>query len=374
MKLMVLSNMAESLVNFRGPLLKSALAAGHDVVAVAPEANDPAIEAITRLGGRYVRVPLARTGTAPHEDMRYLFGLWRLIGRERPDALLGYTIKPAVFGVVAAWLRRVPVRVALVAGLGYAFGVGGFRQRAVGWIASHLYRLAGFCCTTMVFQNPDDRDEFVRRGLVRHEKACVVAGSGVDLHHYQASAVPVRDAPVFLLIARLIREKGVLEFIDAARVVKRLHPATRFQLLGPFDTAPGAIDEATVQAWEKEGVVEYLGVTHDVRPSLREASVFVLPSYYREGTPRTVLEALAIGRAIITTDAPGCRQTVEHGVNGFLVEPHDQRQLVDAMLHFALEPSAVERMGRASRVLACRTFDVRAVNRDMFAALGMDVT
>lgn len=370
---MIVSNMAESLVNFRGPLLRSASSAGHEVVAVAPEPDDPAISILADMGARYVSVPLVRTSVAPLPDLRYLLQLWALIGRERPDSLLAYTIKPAVFAVLAAWMRRVPVRVALVTGLGYTFGAEDMRQRLVGWVASRLYRLAGCCATEVVFQNPDDRREFVRRGLVSEAKTRVVAGSGIDLQRFTASEVPPSRAPTYLLIARLIREKGILDFVEAARLVKRRCPEVRCQLLGPFDTAPGAIAESSVRSWEEEGVVEYLGVTNDVRPVLHAASVFVLPSYYREGTPRTALEALATGRPVITTDSPGCRETVEHGVNGLLVPARDPERLANAMLHFALDPGEIRRMGHASRRLACRKFDVRTVNRDMFAALEMDV-
>lgn len=370
MKLLIVSNMAESLVNFRGPLIASVLAAGHEVVAVAPEAQDPAIDALAAMGARYVRVPLARTGLAPFADLRLLMGLIALIGRERPDAVLGYTVKPAVYAVIAAWVRRVPARVALVTGLGYAFGTGDTRQRTVGRVVRRLYRLAAACATAVVFQNPDDRDEFVARRLVARAKTRTVAGSGIDLERFAASPAPT-DGPVFLLVARLIREKGVEVFADAARIVKGRHPDATFQVLGPFDRAPGAIDETTVQAWEREGSVTYLGETKDVRPYLAAASVFVLPSYYREGTPRTALEALATGRAVVTSDAPGCRETVEEGVNGYLVPPRDPVALAERLLRFVADPASITRMGAASRALACRRFDVRLVNADMREALGL---
>lgn len=370
MKLLIVSNMAESLVNFRGPLIASALAAGHEVVAVAPEARDPAIDALTAMGARYERVPLARTGLAPLADLRFLARLTALVRRERPDAVLGYTVKPAVYAVIAAWLRRVPARVALVTGLGYAFGAGDRRQRAVGFVVQRLYRVAAACATTVVFQNPDDRDEFVARRLVAATKTRTVAGSGIDLERFPASPAPT-EGPVFLLIARLIREKGIELFVEAARLVKERHPDARFELLGPFDRAPGAIDEATVRAWERAGLLTYLGETRDVRPYLAAASVFVLPSYYREGTPRTALEALATGRAVVTSDAPGCRETVEDGVNGYLVPPRDASTLAERLLRFVADPDTITRMGEASRSLAQRRFDVRIVNADMLDALGL---
>jgi glycosyltransferase involved in cell wall biosynthesis len=369
MKFVLASNMAESLMNFRGALLTTLVERGHDVVAVAPERQDPRIAELVDIGVRYRAVPMTRTGVSPIGDLRYLARLYRLLKEERPDAVLGYTIKPVVYLSVAAWLARVPVRAALVTGLGYAFGGDDRRQRLVASIAGLLYRAAGASATVMIFQNPDDRREFVRRGLVPERKTMQVAGSGIDLDRFPPQP-PVREGPAFLLVARLIRDKGVLDFIEAARLVRARHPAARFRLLGPFDDAPGAIAQETVRWWQDEGVVEYLGTVRDVRPVFAEASVFVLPSYYREGTPRTAIEALACARPVITTDMPGCRETVIDGVNGFLVPPRDPAALAAAMLRFVDDRESIASMGAASRALACKRFDVRTVNDTILDAMG----
>lgn len=371
MKVAVVSNMAQSLVNFRGPLLRGLVEDGHDVLAVAPEREDPRIDTLAAMGVRYRAVSMNRAGIDPLGDVRYLGQLYRLMRSERPDAVLAYTIKPVVYGTLAARAARVPSRTALVNGLGYAFGERRGVRRWVGAIATQLYRAAGTACTAMVFQNPDDRQEFLDRGLVAARKTTVVAGSGIDLERFPY--VPARgDGPVFLLIARLIRDKGVLDFVDAARIVRRSVPSARFQLVGPFDDAPGAITQEAVRAWTSEGVVEYLGTTDDVRPLLAGASVFVLPSYYREGTPRTVLEAMATGRPVITSDMPGCRETVRHGENGFLVPVRDPEALAKTMLRFVEEPSLYASMGRASRAYAREKYDVHGVNRDMRVAMGIE--
>lgn len=370
MKVMVVGNIAQSLVNFRGPLLGSMVARGHDVVAVSPE-NDPRYtQALADLGVRYRTVPLQRASFNPIADLRFMWALRRLMLEERPDVFLGYTIKPVIYGNFAARLAGVPSRNALITGLGYAFGTSSLKQRVLGRAIHVLYRLALAGTRTVFFQNPDDREEFLARGFVPAERAALVSGSGVDLDLFPPSEPPTSPL-VFLLIARLIREKGIEQFVEAARVLKAKYPQAKFQLLGPFDPNPTAISPAEVNEWESHGFVEYLGETDDVRPYLDAASVFVLPSYYREGTPRTALEALATGRPVVTTDAPGCRETVTHGVNGFLVEPKDVPSLTSALEQFLIDPELVVSMGRASLELAKSKYDVNLVNAAMLERMGL---
>ena len=369
MKVMVVGNIVQSLVNFRGPLLHAMVELGHEVVAVAPEEDLHYEEELSRLGVKYRRVPLDRAGFNPASDLRFMCALRRLMIEERPDVFLGYTIKPVIYGNLGARLAGVPARGALITGLGYAFGDDGLKQRLVGLVASVLYALALAGARVVFFQNPDDRGEFIRRRLVDPSLATVVAGSGVDLDRFTSSEPPP-PPPVFLLIARLIREKGIEEFVEAERDLKERYPEARFQLLGPTDKNPTAVSPSWIDEQQRAGVIEYMGVTNDVRPFLHAASVFVLPSY-REGTPRTVLEALATGRPIVTTDAPGCRETVVDGVNGFLVIPRDVRSLTEAMEKFILDPELVPRMGLAGLELARTRYDVRFVNADMLHHLGL---
>lgn len=370
MKVVVVGNIAQSLVNFRGPLLRAMVGRGHEVTAVGPEDDAQHEAALRALGVEYRVVPLRRASFNPLHDLSFLLALARLLRELRPDVFLGYTIKPVIYGNLAARLAGVRSRGALITGLGYAFGTGSVKQRALGKVVQGLYRLALAGASVVFFQNPDDEREFLRLGLATPEQAELVAGSGVDLTRFHPS--PPRDAPLtFLLIARLIREKGIDLFVAAARELKRRHPDARFQLLGPLDPNPTAVTADEVASWQREGIIEYLGETPDVRPYLAAASVFVLPSYYREGTPRTALEALATGRPIVTTDAPGCRETVEEGVNGFLVQPRDVATLVTAMERFLLDPALVERMGTASLELARNKYDVVLVNDAMLARLGL---
>jgi len=221
----------------------------------------------------------------------------------------------------------------------------------------------------MLFQNPDDESEFRSRGLVGpNTPTLVVNGSGVDITHY--SPTPTSSDPIFLMIARLVAEKGVREYAEAARLVRRSHPEARFHLAGWIDSTPDAIDESLLNSWISEGTIEYLGALDDVRPALSRCRVYVLPSY-REGTPRTVLEAMSMGRPIITTNAPGCRETVEHEVNGLLVRPRDSENLAQAMIRLIESSSLAEDMAQESRRIAVEKYDVHKVNAVILNCMGL---
>lgn len=368
MKVVVAGNISQSLVNFRGPMMRAMVEAGHEVVAVGPRGETAYVPAIEQLGVKYRSVPLDRAGFNPLADLRYMWALRQLLREERADVFLGYTIKPVIYGCLAARFARVPTSSAIITGLGYAFGQNSAKQKIVGGIIKLLYLSALSGAKVVFFQNPDDRAEFLAHGFVSEARTALVAGSGVDLSHFRSSPTP--EPPVkFLMIARLIREKGIDQFVEAAARLKERFPQARFQVLGPLDANPTAVSMDEVNEWTRQGIVEYLGETADVRPFLRDASVFVLPSYYREGTPRTALEALATGRPIVTTDAPGCRETVVDGENGYLVEPRSSQSLEEALARFLVDPSLVESMGAVSLQLARTKFDVRLVNQKIMNRL-----
>lgn len=366
MRIVVLGGFAMSLANFRGPLIHELVQRGHEVVAAAPELRGKHADAVTALGARPVSVPLHRAGTNPLRDLASLIALTRLLRRERPELLLAYTLKPVTYGLVAARLAGVPRRAAMITGLGWAFGArAGWRGR----VAKGLLRLALPQAQVVLFQNPDDRDAFARLQLVDAARSRVVNGSGVDLERFAPAPLP--DGPVtFLLIARLLADKGIREYVAAAREVRRTHPEARFVLVGMPDPNPAAIPAAEVEAWRREGVVDVRDETDDVRPYLRACHVYVLPSY-REGTPRTVLEAMATGRPIVTTDAPGCRETVEPGRTGLLVPVGDAGAVADAMRSFLDAPERIAAMGAASLALARSKYDVRMVNAAVLDHLGL---
>lgn len=362
---------APSLLNFRGPLIRALVGAGQEVIACAPEDDPEVASGLRELGAEYHPVPLRRTGLNPIVDVRSTVALARLFRELRADTFLAYTIKPVIYGSIAARLAGVRNRYAMITGLGYAFGRDSARQRALAGLVTGLYRVALSGSRAVFFQNPDDLAEFASRGILRGKtRPVLINGSGVDLDHFRP-APPVLEEPVFLLIARMIPEKGVADFVEAARIVKRRYPSARFQLLGPVDTNPNAIPRNVIAEWEQEGVVEYLGSQRDVRPALAAASVFVLPSYYREGTPRTILEALATGRPVVTCDAPGCRETVIPGRNGFLVPTRSPEALAAALERFAAEPQLIVSMGQAGLELARTRYDVHAVNAAIMGAMGL---
>ena len=372
MRILVVAGLAESLVRFRGPLIRSLVNSKVQVHVAAPRIHeDTATAERLRSWGCHVHsVPMARTGLNPLVDLATLLVLARLCRKVRPTHLLAYTIKPVIYSTLAGWLTGVPFRACLITGVGYAFdSVGSAKRRLIQTVARRLCGLALRRAQVAIFQNPDDRDLFARLGLLSETRAVVVNGSGVPLDEFPKTPVP--DGPcTFLLIARLIADKGIREYVAAARLVRERFPEVRFLLVGPLDSNPTAIPENELNGWVKDGVVEYRGFSSQVAVELAQCSVYVLPSY-REGTPRSVLEAMAVGRPIITTDAPGCRETVVDGVNGLIVPVKDSVALATACVRLIEDPESVERMGAASRHIAEQRYDVNKVNAHMFAILGM---
>jgi glycosyltransferase involved in cell wall biosynthesis len=268
---------------------------------------------------------------------------------------------------MAAWLARVPSRAALITGRGYSL------LSTTHWLIRFstrvLYKISLLCCNTVIFQNHDDLHYFVKTKLVPVGKAHVVNGSGVNLRDFQP--VPLPGRPSFLLIARLLRSKGIIEYFEAARSIKSKWPDVEFHLVGPRDPSPDAIPETVLEAALSDGIVKYHGATTDVRPYLEKCSIYVLPSYYGEGVPRSVLEALAMGRPAIVADTPGCRDTVVDGRTGFLVPPRDGAALAAAMSRFIDQPHLADKLGNAARDFVASHFGVDLVNEQMFAALGV---
>ena len=307
----------------------------------------------------------------PVADFVMAVSLFRLMRKIRPDVVLSYTIKPVIWGTLAAWIARVPKRYALITGLGYAFtGKATGKRLIIQRIARWLYKCALARATKVFFQNPDDAALFKNLGLVPgHVPIVVVNGSGVDTAHF--APVPLPKGPMsFLLIARLLGDKGIREYVQAASIIRRNHPTVRFDLVGGLDTNPDTIALAEVERWHALGDIIWHGPLDDVRPAIAAAHVYVLPSY-REGTPRTVLEAMSMGRAVITTDAPGCRETVVEGINGFLVPVRDGVALANTMKRFIDRQDLVVEMGLTSRRIAEDKYDVHKVNAVMLAEMGL---
>ena len=369
---LLIAGYPDSLLNFRGPLLRALLSQGLEVHVAAPDLPVCSVirQRLEALGVHVHQVALKRTGMNPLADLVTLYRLWQLMRQVRPDYVLGYTIKPVIYGSLAAWLAGVPKRFALITGLGYAFQGEAGQRSWLRRIVQGLYRFALGRVNKVFFQNPDDEALFHDLGILRSSdrKTVVVNGSGIDVGRFTVAPLP--EIPQFLLIARLLGDKGVREYVRAAVSVRQRHPEVSFGLVGWIDENPDAISEGELQRWIEGGDVQFYGRLDDVKPAIAQCSVYVLPSY-REGTPRTVLEAMAMGRAIITTDAPGCRETVIDGDNGFLVPVKAVDELAAAMLKFVEQPELITRMGQRSRQIAEEKYDVDKVNAHMLREMGI---
>jgi glycosyltransferase involved in cell wall biosynthesis len=343
------------------------------VPAPSPEAR-PGVEAgLRELGARLVESPLVRSGTNPLGELALASWYADFMQRERPDAVLAYNPKPVFYAVPAA--RRAGVRsvVAMISGLGYAFTSQELKARALALVAMSLYRRSLPLADRVVFQNSDDRQMFDHLGLLGGVRDVqVIPGSGVDLARFAEAPLPAGGRIEFLFVGRLLRDKGVVDFVDAARALRALRTDDErfgFRIAGFLDENPSCVTRAELDQWTRSGTVEWLGRLEDVRPALAACTVFVLPSH-REGLPMAALEAMATGRAVVTCDVAGCRETVVDGESGILVPPRAPAALAVAMEQFLEDPSLAARMGRAARARAEREFDSVKVNARMVSALG----
>ena len=357
-RLLLSVNSAWNIANFRGGLIRALQADGWEVVAAAPE--DEHVDRVRALGCRFVALPMDNGGTHPWRDLQ-LYRRYRALFRaERPAAFLGFTIKPNVYGSLAAQALGVPV-INNIAGLGTAF----IRHSWLTHVARGLYRHALRRSSHVLFQNDEDRRYFVAGGLVEAGRTGRVPGSGVDLAAFAPCALPPRQAadPVrFLFVGRVLRDKGIVEYVDAARQLRAAGVAAEFAILGPLEVQNRtALPRRDVERWVDDGVVRYLGVADDVRPHIAAAHCVVLPSY-REGVPRTLLEAASMARPLIATDAVGCRDALDDGINGYLARVADSNDLAEKCRRFvALSNDEQARMGQASRHKAEREFDEQLV-------------
>ncbi len=371
---LIVCDIPRTFARFRLPIAKCMQRHGYEVSTIFSQADEDAFQTLRQEGFDVHLVPMNRTGLNPFSDLRYYRQLRSKIAEIDPALLFTYQAKAAVYSSLAA--RRLPEcrRFVLFPGLGYLFSdERTLRKKLVQTLVLTLYRRAFRDVDGVIFQNPDDQETLENLNIFGPQvQRTLVNGSGVSLDEFplQASVTePVR----FLIAGRILRDKGFGEFAAAARQLRAEYgEKVEFEILGSFDSNPSAIGPEEVEAWENEGILKYSGSVSDVRPYLGNCSVFVLPSYYMEGTPRSILEALATGRPIITTDSRGCRQTVETGVNGFLVEPRSIDSLVAAMRRFADDPSLIEPLGLASRKMAEEKYDVRLVVQQMSEALGLE--
>ena len=369
LRIVIVGGVASSLWRFRGDLISELCALGHEVICFAGEEDSPSQEKIEALGAKLEFYPLNRKGTNPVHDVRTFFHLTRRFLTIKPDKLLTYTVKPVVYGSLAGRVARIKNRYALITGLGQQFDHKN-PSNTQAKILSKLYKLALKGCQSTIFQNNDDRLLFTKLKIVNEQQTALVNGSGVSLAEYPATPLP--HGPVtFLMVARLLIKKGVREYMQACEQIIKSNQDVKCVLIGMEDKSPAGLTQHEIQALRESKSVEYLGPSDRVGEWLKRSHVFVLPSFYGEGIPRTILEALSTGRAVITTDHVGCRDAVEHGVSGLLVTPQDAKSLASAMQRFIDDREFLNSCAIEARCRAENYYDVKLVNNAMIRILGL---
>ena len=364
-RILIICGAAKSLVTFRGDLIRRLIAEGHEVVCAAPfpEDNTEFRDELERMGADTFAYPLNRAGISPISDLKTLFFLKKKIEEYKIDLVFPYTIKSVIYGSLAAEQTNTPV-ISLITGLGFTFSGVSTKANILQKVTSFLYKKALRKNNAIIFQNEDDKNLFLRKKIISpKQNAYLVNGSGVNLNEYN-TRIKKNDGEqiVFVIVSRLIVEKGIKLFMDAAKKLKKKYPKSEYHIIGPIDTSPSGIKKSTIDKFVSKGIIKFHGEQRTVVGFLEQSDIFVLPTYYREGVPRSILEALSIGMPIITTDTPGCRETVIDEKNGVLIAPRDFDDLYRAMESFLKHPERIETMGINSRKLASEKFDVEKVN------------
>ncbi|MCP1289059.1 glycosyltransferase family 4 protein [Chromobacterium sp. S0633] len=360
MKICLVSNTSWSLFNFRHGLIQRLILDGHSIFIIAP--HDNYSEKLKMMGCTMIDVTLSAKGVNPISDGKLIYSLYRLYKNIAPDFIIHYTIKPNIYGSIASFFSQKPC-IAITTGLGYTF----VEKNWIAYIAKYLYKIAFRWPKEVWFLNEDDKRVFLSHDLVKKEQAVLLHGEGVNMNFFAPQPKTATDKKIrFLLISRMLWDKGVGEFVQTAKALTKLYPHAQFQLLGPCDVQnPSAIPKSLISEWAQEGSIEYLGITDDVRPFISQADCIVLPSFYREGIPRTLMEAAAMGKPLITTDNVGCRDLVIEGKTGFLCKIKDVDSLVKCCVNM-LELSDGERsaMGQAGRDFMAASFsEVHIINQ-----------
>lgn len=361
MKLMVISPKNKTVFNFRGELIKEFIKKGYEVIVTGP--NNDFEEDILKLGAKLVVVPFIKDKIGIKGDLKYQSLLERVMKEEKPDIIFSYTIKPVIYGSLAAKTCGIKRVYPMITGLGRLYTIDNIKTKILRFITKILYKKAFKNCEKVIFQNYDDMELFVKHKYLPKEKCEKIDGSGVNMQRFVCTPMP--ETPVFLMVSRIIKEKGVLEYLNAAEKVKRIYPCARFMLLGGFDNSFGAIKKEEIEHYIEDEIVEFPGEVKDVAPILKETSVFVLPTYYREGIPRTILEAMACGKPILTTDWVGTKEAVENGKNGFLVPIKDVDALAEKMIYIIENYEKMQCMGNESYRICKEKFDVDIINKKM---------
>lgn len=366
MKIVVLSSHTTSLFWFRLDMMKEFVDLGHEVIATGSEPEEIWQEKFNSTNIIYRCIPVHRNGINPCNDLITFWHLYKFLKQEKPDKVFTYQAKTIVYGSIAARLNKISDIYILIAGLGSVFRGFGLKNSLLKAIMRLQYRIACNLSRRVFFQNNDDKYEFIKQGIVNEAKTAIINGSGVNLSKFKPAPLPLH--PAFLFIGRLLKDKGIIEYLEAASMIKKIYPDARFMLVGPYDSNPSGIKPDELEPYIQNGIVEFYGEVSDVRPFIAQCSVYVLPSYH-EGTPKTVLEAMAMARPIITTDAPGCRETVTDRCNGFLVPVKDPAAIVEKMGWYIENQTEMKKMGLESLEICIKNFDVKKVNSDIIKSM-----
>ncbi|MFW5804883.1 MAG: glycosyltransferase family 4 protein, partial [bacterium] len=373
MKIFIISNAPRSLYRFRGKLIKELIHLGHEVHALTPigESEDN-ISKIRSTASQVHEYYLNRTGVSLYQDFKTLISLIRLMRSIRPDMVFSYTIKPVIYGSIAASIARVPKVFSLINGTGFSFSDDGKSKIFLHFLIKRLFSISLKRNKFVFFQNKDDRDLFIQNNLVKAKLSGITNGSGVDLKEFNFHPMNKGNVIKFLYIGRFFKQKGINLFVEAAKIIKNKYGiSVEFQLIGRIGNDKNSVKKDELESWEKKGLVKNLGFVEDVKSIIVNSHVVVLPSYYREGVPRSLLEALAIGRAIITTNSIGCKETVKDGENGLLIEPNNLHALIEAIEVLINNSNLLEEMGKKSRILAEHKFDVDVINKYMLGKMNL---
>ena len=359
-KIIIVAPISKSLIDFRGDLIQEMKNKGYNVITASPALSEEYSNIFKQQKIVNIPVNFQRNKLNPLYDFFTLIRLFKIFWEQSPDIILSYTIKPVIWGGLAAKFFKTDFY-ALITGTGFVFYGVSFKRKLLRNFVGFLYRLALKKSKGVIFQNIDDLNLFVDKGIAPRSKTHLVNGSGVDIEKFNVATFP-KDSINFLCVGRLKGDKGLREYAAAAKIVKKKFPTVVFNLVGPEETSPDAISLDEVNSWSD--YINYKGKTTDVRPLIKDTHVYILPSYH-EGLPRSTLEAMSMGRSVITTDASGCKETVKNGINGFIVPVGSIDKLVEKMIWFIEHSEQIEPMGIESRRMVVEKFDVHKVNAKM---------
>ncbi|MCP4914403.1 MAG: glycosyltransferase family 4 protein [Oligoflexia bacterium] len=369
MKIVLFDNDVSCLVRFRGNFALALKNAGFEVQVLVPVLNENEVEMMDQLGLPYENLELSRSGMSPLTLIREYVTVKQKLRELSPDIVFNYTVKPFLLGSFASQSLRISKIYSMLPGLGFLFSGDDLKKRILRYIVCIAYKIA-FRFNQMIFVlNKDDRQELLSKGLLPSEKLVNLSGEGVNLDEFQTEASANHQGLSFLFAGRLIREKGVNDFVEAAKILKKKYDDVEFKVAGNIDKNPGSLTLSELEELNSNGVINYIGFTNNIKKEFENTSVFVLPSFYREGLPRSIMESLAMGVPVITTDNHGCRESIVEGSSGYLVPVKSPAKLAESMEKFILNPDQVKKMGVNARSLAESRYDIRKINNQIISYL-----